>query len=192
MATNAERRAATRAKLIGVARELFVRDGYANTHTSLILTQAGVSRGALYHHFPSKRDLFEAIFVATSEQAITRARHRVRPDTSPLAELTSACIAWLKEARQPEVASILLDQGPQVLGWKRARELESQFSLAPVISSLERATALGEIDLPSIHLSAKLVNAVLAETALAALHDEPKVPVSDQEATVRRLIKGLV
>jgi len=60
MATQAERRAATRAKLISAARELFARDGYAETHTNDILEYTGLSRGALYHHF-AKRVLICAL-----------------------------------------------------------------------------------------------------------------------------------
>ena len=69
MATQAERRAATRGRLLAVARELFARQGYEATATAQILSEAGVSRGAMYHHFPSKRDVFEAVFVDVSDEA---------------------------------------------------------------------------------------------------------------------------
>ncbi len=191
MATQQERRELTRAKLVDAARVHFVRDGYDNTHTNDILARAGLSRGALYHHFGSKQELFEAVFVAASDDAITRAVRRGGRRSSPLEELTLACLAWLKTVRHPQFASILLDQGPQVLGWKRARDLEARSSLGIMLRGLERAMDAGEVQVPSLELSARLINAMLAETALAALHREPATSVAKQEATVRQFIEAL-
>ena len=139
MATQAERRAATRGQLITAAREHFARDGFQATHTGRILEQAGVSRGALYHHFPSKQDLFEAVFVDLSNEAIAQAGRNGTRGDSPLKNLISSCLAWLQAVRQPGVATILLDQGPQVLGWKRARDLEAASS----VGLMERALKTG-------------------------------------------------
>lgn len=191
MATHAERRAATRARLIAAAREHFARDGYEGTRTEDILEHAGVSRGALYHHFKSKQELFEAVFVAISDEAIERAARHGGRGASPLEDLISGCLAWLRAVRRPRVATVLLDQGPQVLGWKRARDLEAKSSLALMQRSLERAVAAGEVQVPSIELTARLVNAVLAEAALAALHREPATSAAKQEAAIRQFIEGL-
>ncbi len=191
MATNAERRAATRAKLITAARERFARDGFDATHTNDILADAGVSRGAMYHHFPSKRDLFEAVFVAVSEEAIDHAVSEGVSGESPLDALLAASLAWLDVARRREVAAILLDQGPQVLGWKRARDLEAEASLGLMKRGLQRAARAGELQVPSIDLAARLLNAALAEAALAALHDEPATSVEVQEAAIAQLINGM-
>jgi len=191
MATQAHRRAATRTRLIEVARGLFARDGYDQTPTERILEMAGLSRGAMYHHFATKRDVFEAVFVQVSDEAIARAVQRSRPSDSPLEDLIGACLTWLREARRPEVAAILIDQGPQVLGWKRARDLEALSSLGRMTQGLERAIAAGEVHVPSVRLAARLINAALAEAALAALHREPRTSQATQEAAIRQLIEGL-
>ncbi len=191
MATQAERRAATRGRLLDEAEALFVRDGYEGTPTERVLERAGVSRGALYHHFDSKRELFEAVFVRVSERAIARAVASGRPGDSPREDLVRACLAWLREVRRPEVAAILIDQGPQVLGWKRARDLEAETSLGAMTAGLERASAAGEIRVPSLPLAARLLNAVLAEAALASLHGEPRTSQATREAAIRQLIEGL-
>ncbi len=191
MPTQTERRAATRTRLITVAREHFAREGYEGAHTNEILAHAGLSRGALYHHFQSKQDLFEAVFVAVSNESIERAaKYGLRSD-SPLENLIRACLAWLRAVKQPEVAAIVLDQGPQVLGWKRARELESKSSLGLVKESLERADQANELQVSSIELTARLINALLAEVALATLYGEPKISVAKQEASIRQFIEGL-
>lgn len=191
MTTQAERRAATRTRLIAAAREHFARDGYHATHTNSILEQAGVSRGALYHHFPSKQDLFEAVFVDISNETIQQAGRHGMGDESPLENLISACLAWLRAVCQAEVATILLDQGPQVLGWKRARDLEATTSLALMKRALKLAIDAGEIEVPCVELAARLINALLAEAALAALHGEPETSSATQEAAIRQWIEGL-
>ncbi len=191
MATNEERRATTRASIISAARECFIRDGYDNTHTDSILERAGVSRGAMYHHYSSKRDVFEAVYVSVVEETIEHAL-RARTDLdSPLEELLAACGAWLSYVRKPEVARILLEQGPQVLGWKRARDIEAESSLTPMRSSLERACAAGEIEVPSVEVAALLINALLAEAALVSAYGKPRASSAVVEASIRKFVEGL-
>ncbi len=191
MATQADRRAATRAKLIKIAREHFIRSGYEGTHTNDILEEASLSRGALYHHFKSKQELFEAVFVSLSDETIDIAMQQGERSDSALEDLISASLAWLKVVRVPETATILLEQAPQVLGWERARDLEAKTSLAIMKRSLQRAVHSGEISVVSLDLSARLINALLAEAALSALHKSPTTSVAKQEQAVRQFILGL-
>ena len=191
MATQSERRAATRQRLLAVATERFATDGYENTPTERILDGAGVSRGAMYHHFSSKRELFEAVFVQMSTEAVDRAVRHGESGATPLASLVDACLAWLRVVQEPEIASILIGQGPQVLGWERARELEGVSSLGVMTRALERAVASGEIDVVSVPLAARLVNAMLAEAALAAINGTPPTSTDDLERAVRQFIEGL-
>ncbi|MEM9533874.1 MAG: TetR/AcrR family transcriptional regulator [Pseudomonadota bacterium] len=191
MATNEERREATRARILAAAREGFTRDGYEETHTSSILEQADISRGALYHHYASKRDVFEAVYVAVVEESIAHAVGAGQESDSPLEDLIAGCLAWLRWVRKPQVSKILIVQGPQVLGLKRARDIEAKSSLAPMRRSLERACAAGEIEVPSVEVTALLINALLAETALIAVYSNPRVPVAEQEASVRKFLAGL-
>ncbi|MEM6583418.1 MAG: TetR/AcrR family transcriptional regulator, partial [Pseudomonadota bacterium] len=109
MATNKERRESTRANILAAARECFTVDGYENTHTSSILERAQISRGAMYHHFSGKRDVFEAVYVSMVEESIEHALGATRGSGSPLEDLISACIAWLNWVRNPAVAAILIE-----------------------------------------------------------------------------------
>ena len=191
MATQSERRAATRTSLITSAEKLFVNQGFEGTSTDDILAAAGVSRGAMYYHFPTKRDVFEAVFVATSDGAIRRSGRAAKKSESPLESLINACLSWLKEVRKPQIATILIDQAPQVLGWERARDLEAETSLGLMSAGLKAASEAGEIDVPSIEIAARFLNAVLAEAALVALHGGKRVSQKDLEASIRQLITGL-
>ena len=191
MATNEQRREATRSSIISAARECFIRDGYENTHTATILERAGVSRGAMYHHFSSKREVFEAVYVAVVEETIAHALRTRTDSDSPLEELLAACSAWLSFVRKPEVAKILLDQGPQVLGWKRARDIEAESSLTPMRSSLEAAYKAGEIDVSSVEVTALMINALLAEAALMSAYGKPRASSAVLEASIRQFVEGL-
>lgn len=191
MATQAERRTTTRAHIITAAQKLFVEQGYEGTSTDDILAAAEISRGAMYHHFATKKDLFEAVFLATSDTAIEQSGRSAKRSSSPLTSLTNACLAWLEEVRKPDVAAILIDQGPQVLGWERARDIEAATSLGITSSGLRAAMKAGEIDVPSIEIAARFLNAVLAEAALVSLHNDPPVSQADLEASLLHLIAGM-
>ena len=166
-------------------------DGYENTHTDTILERAGVSRGALYHHFPSKRDVFEAVYILVVEETIGHALNHQRSSDSPIEELLHACSAWLRFVRKPEIATILLEQGPQVLGWSRAREIESNSSLPPMRLSIERACKAGEIEVPSVPVTALMINALLAEAALISAMSKPRVSNAVLEQSIRQFVEGL-
>lgn len=191
MATQSERRAATRSSLISSAEKLFVNQGFEGTSTDDILAAAGVSRGAMYYHFPTKRDVFEAVFVASAEGAIKRSRRAAQQSESPLESLINSCLSWLKEVRKPDIAAILIDQAPQVLGWERARDLEAESSLGLMTAGLRAASEAGEIAVPSIEIAARFLNAVLAEAALVAMHSERPIPQEELEASIRHLIMGM-
>ncbi|MEM7358424.1 MAG: TetR/AcrR family transcriptional regulator [Pseudomonadota bacterium] len=191
MATQAERRAATRAKLISTSREHFARNGFDDTHTNDILDDIGLSRGALYHHFGSKQELFEAVFLAASVESVDYAISKGADGENALESLISSCMAWLRVVRQPEVASILIDQGPRVLGWKRARELEGKTSFKPMRQALERAVAEDWIQVQSVELAARFINAMLTEAAMAGLHSSSRTSIAKIETLLRQFIQGL-
>ncbi len=191
VATQSERREATRRRLIDAARQRFATDGYDQTSTEHIRRQAGVSRGAMYHHFASKREIYEAVFQEVSDETIQRAIRQSSAGASRLGDLTRACLAWLREVRHPQAATILLDQGPHVLGWQRARDLEAGTSLRLMEAALGAAAAAGEIDVVSIPLTARLLNAILAEAALIAVNDDPAIAAAELEQTIREFIEAL-
>ena len=190
MATQAERREATRGRLLDAAARLFAEQGYESTSTQQILDAAGTSRGALYHHFATKQAIFEAVFERVSNEAIARAS-RGTTSGSALEALTRSCLNWLREVRRPEVGALLIEQGPQVLGWKGARDLEAKTSLGLVTQSLEAAVESGELSLQSVELSARFLNAALGEAALASIHGGTGISQRAVERAIRQLIEGL-
>ena len=180
MPTQAERRTATRARILDAARRAFVAQGWEATTIQGILADAGVSRGALYHHFESKEAIAEALFDHTSTHAITEAA-RTTDDPDPLTHLTNACLAWLSIVRRPDVAAIMFEVGPTALGWARCREIEDRNSLRVMRLSIRRAADAGQVQVASVEMAARFLNAVLTEATLALVHPTPDGP---DEATV--------
>lgn len=166
--TQADRTAATRAALIAAGRKLFAEHGFAGVGTEAIVREAEVSRGALYHQFGDKTELFAAV-LADVEGEITRdlaAAVLATGDTDFTANMTTAFEFWLDACDQPQVQRILLLDGPSVLGWRRWRDICQQHMLGFVEQALAQAIGTGHVQpLPAKPL-AHLLLAMADEAAL--------------------------
>jgi AcrR family transcriptional regulator len=185
----AERRASTRAKLVAAARELFAREGYAAVGTEAIVRRAGVTRGALYHQFASKEDLFLAVYEEVERELTEGVAASLDPPASPFAALRGGIRAFLEACREPEVQRIVLLDGPAVLGWERWREVADRYGLGLLEEVIAAAAEAGEIEpLPPGPLAHVLMGA-LDEAALLTVRD----PDSAEQvaATLERLLSGL-
>ncbi|MEO1061915.1 MAG: TetR/AcrR family transcriptional regulator [Actinomycetota bacterium] len=192
MATQAERTAETRRRILDAARARFAGQGYETTTIAELLDDAGVSKGALYHHFDSKESIAETLFSETSRAAIIAASRHDGDDDDPLESLVASCLRWMDEAARPEVASVLFDLGPTALGWERSREIENAHSLRVLRASIGRAVDAGRFVPGRTELAARTINAVLAELALLAVHPgEVTATPDDVAALVRTTIHGL-
>ncbi|MFT4572598.1 MAG: AcrR family transcriptional regulator [Hyphomicrobiaceae bacterium] len=191
MATQLQRRENTRGQLVAAAEALFTARGFASTSTSEILAAAGVSRGALYHHFATKQELFAAVFELVSARAIQRAISRTSGVGTAMDRLEAGCLAWLDEAQRPEVATILLDQGPAVLGWQGAREIENRSSLCVMKAAVGAAAEGREFAAEDVAVIASVLNAVLAELALIQCGDSFAASRTQVVATLRLFLGGM-
>jgi AcrR family transcriptional regulator len=168
------------------------REGVAGTTTRAILSEAGISRGAMYHHFASLEDLIAAVYEDEAAGAIERAVARRKPNDSPIEDLLATCLAWLDELSDPGVARVLAVDGPAALGWERCRDIEAAYSLAQMRAWLEAATRAGEIEIVSADLVARILNASLTEAALSIVRSRKKRRArADAEVTLRQLVSGL-
>lgn len=191
MATQAERRAATIERILDAARRLFVAQGIEATTTEQILEACGISRGALYHHYPSRDDLVAAVYEREAKAAIDRAVRKVRGELTPVERLLTASGAWLDEVSRPDVARIVIQDGPSSLGWERCREIEARHSLGIMTIALRTAVRAGEIEVPSVDLLAHILNAILAEAAMTIIRAErPERARADAIATLEGLLAG--
>ena len=123
--TQAERLAATRAILLKEARSIFASSGYEAASTEEIVKRAKVTRGALYHHFKDKRDLFEAVVEEVARGIATTIDDMTVPVSDPLEMLIEGMRAFLDACLDPAVRRIYLIDAPAVLGWHRWREIDA-------------------------------------------------------------------
>src|SRR5277367_940157 len=138
---------ATREKLIVAARRLFAERGYASVGTEEIVQAAGVTRGALYHQYRDKADLFAAV-AETVEAEVTQriAEGALAAGADPIAALRAGGRMFLEVCAEPEVERILLLDAPSVLGWQTWRELGMRYGLGLVQGTLQAAIEAGAID----------------------------------------------
>lgn len=190
MVTQDERRRTTRAAIVRSARKRFLADGFGATSVADIQAGAGVSRGAIYHHFPTKESIFEAIFESEAAGAMHRAVREIPDDVGPRSRLVIGCTAWLTQVADPDVAEIVLAMGHEVLGWRQSRRLEEPHSLALISAGLELAVDAGEVALDSTQMTARFVNAILAEVAWA-IH-LGGLPLAEAEVSAAAAIEALL
>ncbi|MGH2950711.1 MAG: TetR/AcrR family transcriptional regulator, partial [Solirubrobacterales bacterium] len=127
--TQAERSQATRAALIGAARELFADRGYAGVGTEEIVKGAGVTRGALYHHFGGKRDLLRAVYEQMESEFMERIAAAASPGAGALETMRAGAEMFLDHCLEPDVQRIVLLDAPAVLGWDEWREIGADYGL---------------------------------------------------------------
>src|ERR1051325_11117418 len=121
-----EQAAATRAKLLRVARELFAARGYADVGTEEIVRAAHVTRGALYHHFTDKRDLFRAVHAQLAEELLGQIVAQTAGSADAWEALTRGMRAFLDLCEDPAVIRISHLAAPAVLGWAEWREVDAE------------------------------------------------------------------
>ena len=114
---------ATRRLLVTAARTLFGERGYASVGTEEIVRAAGVTRGALYHQFRDKADLFAAVAEQVEAEIVTRVAEGAVAAVGPVEELRTGMRLFLDACAEPEVERIILLDAPAVLGWEAWRDL---------------------------------------------------------------------
>src|SRR6202046_1528693 len=115
---------ATRGQLIDVATGLFAEHGYEGTSIEAVLTAAGVSRGALYHHFAGKEALFTAVLEAVSEPITVKITEIISGCPDPVEAVRTAALGWIDLAGDPVIQRIMLVDPPSVLGWEEWRAID--------------------------------------------------------------------
>jgi len=172
--TKAERSEETRALLVATARALFAKRGYAAVGTEEIVRDAGVTRGALYHHFGGKKDLLEAVYWQVEEELTQEIGELVLREASesPLGAMETGARAFIEACSRPEVERIVLLDAPAVLGWDRWREIAATFGLGLIEASLAAAMDAGEIERRPVRPLAHILMGAMDEAAMLAARSE--------------------
>ena len=190
--TKAEQADATRTALSAAARQLFTERGYAATSTTEIVERAGVTRGALYHHFAAKDDLFRAVFEQLEGEVTKLVAEEALTSPDPLEQLRRGTRAYLDACIDPAVQRVVLLDGPSVLGWETWQEIEQRYGYGLVLAGVEAAIGAGLISaLPVDPLAHVLFGALTEAGMVVARADEPRTARSEMEAAMDRLLDGL-
>ncbi|MEM8589926.1 MAG: TetR/AcrR family transcriptional regulator [Pseudomonadota bacterium] len=187
--SNTERTEATRTALVAAARSLFVDKGYAETGTPEIVAKAGVTRGALYHHFADKADLFRAVVTREAAAVAAQIETESADPTSALDALTSGADAYFAAMAAPGRVRLLLLDGPAVLGHREMAHIDRKAGGEELREGL--AFALPANDLPTATMDA-LADILSAAFDRATLATSEGAPAADYRHAVRRVLDGLI
>ncbi|MDQ0465460.1 AcrR family transcriptional regulator [Caulobacter ginsengisoli] len=190
--TQEERSGATRGAVMAAARRLFASQGFAETSIEEILGQAGVTRGALYHHFNGKAAIFLAVFETLEAELADRVTAAASGAADPWGGLMAGCQAFLEACLDPEIRRISLLDAPSVLGLDEVRRIEGLYTLARLRAGLRACATAGEIDSDGVDMLAHLLLGALAQagTAIAQAKDAQSARAKAWTAA-RRLLEGL-
>jgi AcrR family transcriptional regulator len=189
---NAARGRATRQHVVEVATALFAETGYRDTPIEAVMRAADVSKGALYHHFPGKDALFEAVLEHVNGRVTARVLEALAGLTDPVAELRAGVTAWIRLAGDPVVQQIVLIDAPAVLGWERWRELD-EGPLAAARAGLAEAARRGTVDPRHVEVFAHALVASVTEIAtMVARADDPATALVDAENALEELLSRML
>jgi AcrR family transcriptional regulator len=193
-ARRAEHAADTREALVAAARRLCARDGFDGTGTEQIVAEARVTRGALYHHFRDKADLFRAVMAeAAGDVAQRLIDEQLAADAaSPLDDIRDGVSAFLDVCIGGDFQRIVLVDGPRVLGADAWEDLVDRYGRGILEEWLNRAAQTGALDAVPVRALARLLIAMLTEASLAiARADDPAAERADLGVVLDRMLTGL-
>jgi AcrR family transcriptional regulator len=191
--TQAERSESTRSALIRAARELFSSKGFVGAGREEIVTHAGVTRGALQHHFRDKQSLFLAVYEELEEEVVTAtAAAAMSQEGDPLDQLRAGCHAYLDAVLDPAVQRICAIDGPAVLPADVRQEITDRYALGLVRHAVVESVQKGSIDdTPVEPLTRMLLAGIMAAAQYVATSPDPKSARSEAGRTVDLFIDNL-
>jgi AcrR family transcriptional regulator len=183
--------AGTRRDLLQHARKLFAQKGYADSSTDEVVRRARVTKGALYHHFANKLELYRAVVEDMERELVAQMGEAADGARQPQKKLEAACRAYLDACLDSSLTRILVLDAPVILGWKEWCALAHHHEIAALAGYLESVVAksiTGERPLEMAHV---LLGALNTAARVIATSDEPQNARAQVEGTIDRLLKGL-
>jgi len=189
----AEQVAQTRGALVAAGRSLFGEKGFRGTSVEDLAREARLTTGALYHHFPTKTALFEAVFVEAHMELMAAALDAAKGAEDGLDELAVGFDAFLDGVLQPDVQRILVLDGPAVLGLARYTELDEKYAHAVIVHSLTEAAKCGAMLIDDPETSTRLLLGALTRGAmLIANADDPVQTRHAVAKSMRALLNSFI
>ncbi len=163
---NEQRSKETLSKLIQIAKELFSSQGYANTSLEDIVQRAGMTRGALYHHFKGKKGIFQAVFEDVLSEISNRIIQVEKRTDNSWDKFVFCAYAFFESCVDSELQQIILIDGPAVLGWQTWREIDEKKTIDPLRMHLNELIERGIIISMPLEPLTHLISGAINELAL--------------------------
>ena len=184
---------ATRGQLIEVATGLFAEHGYEGTSIEAVLTAAGVSRGALYHHFAGKEALFTAVLEAVSQRITVQLTEVISGCTDPVDAVRTGALGWIDLAGDPVIQRIMLVDAPSVLGWEQWRAMDEGRTVGAMRAMLQAVSDTGRLPGELVDPFAHMILAALDEAAMVvARASDSRVAVAEGRQAVEEFLARLL
>ncbi|KZE52816.1 transcriptional regulator [Brevibacillus parabrevis] len=164
--SKAQQRQETMAKLLEIAREHFSTQGYAHAATEDMVKEAGLTRGALYHHFGNKEGLFRAVLESVQKEIAEQVETEAAKSQDPWEQLLNGCLAFVTSAVEHRNRRILLIDGPSVLGWEAWRKMDEEHSMQLLQAQLQSMAEQGYLAAVPIEALTHLLSGAMNEAAL--------------------------
>ena len=187
----AEQREQTRQTLVRESRLLFAELGYGAVGLAQIVAAAGVTKGALYHHFDSKADIFRAVLSQVQFEVASAVSASAPPSADAWARLVAGCHEFLVASTAPDVQRIMLIDGPAVLGWAEWRALDEAASERHLVEALTTLIDEGTLPAQPVEPLAHLLSGAMNEAALWLATTSDPAALSQTLAALSRLLDGL-
>lgn len=190
-----DRSRTTKAALEQAGRRLFTERGFAGTSAEQLVAEAGVTRGALHHHYGDKRGLFLAVLEQLElDNTAEIERAMIAADSDDvLVTMAIGLNLFLEICQRPEMIRIALFDAPAVLGWEQWRELEARYGLGLIMDRLEAARSAGLVAEVPIRTLAQLLLSAISEAGLIVAHAPDKEQAREQaQQSLMLLISGLL
>jgi AcrR family transcriptional regulator len=183
--------AGTTARLVAAARAAFRAEGYAAASMDALCAEAGVTRGALYHHFGGKEGLLEAVVRQIDAEIGARLDSEEARHADPWEGFRACCHLWLEQALDPEIQRIYLRDAPAVIG-PRLREIDEASAIVPIRNALADLMAAGRVVPTDAEALARMINGALIEAAMwVAASPSPDAALVRAHAATDALLRGL-
>ncbi|PZS31571.1 MAG: TetR family transcriptional regulator [Pseudonocardiales bacterium] len=188
-----DRTRSTQAALMATARQLFAERGYAQVPADELVAAAGVTRGAMYHHYADKKALFEAVFEALETEITQEIAEVADGATDAWTSVVGAVARYLDICQRPEVIQIALTDAPGVLGWQRWREIEAVHGLGLITSRLQVMADQGVLVAAPVPVLAQIALSAVTEAALIIAHADDRAAARDAaQQSLLALLGGMV
>ena len=184
---------ATRGQLIEVATSLFADRGYEGTSIEAVLAAAGVSRGAIYHHFAGKEALFKAVLQALNERVTEEVTEAIRDCTDPVDAMHTGALAWIDLAGDPVIQRVMLVDAVSVLGWEQWQAMDEGRTVGATRAMLQEVSDSGRLPQELVGPFSYMIVAALDEAAMVvARAPDSGAAVAEGRRAVEELLNRLL